>query len=177
MKGDELMVGVLRICGGILLGAVIGLGASGCCTDPVNGERYFCLGEISDAEEARMGAEYAPSFIAQSGGVYPDPALQTTLREIVIDKMAKRSQRPNLCLRVLGQALVVFFDATFLPPMEEWYSGLLPYPYLLVSQFIIIGVSAIVAMDFTRCAGRKKNHLRRDHDGPTEMLDRAGLVE
>ena len=80
-------------------------------------------------------------------------------------------------LRVLGKMLVAFAGAEWLPPMSEWISGLLPYPYLLVSQFIIIGVSAIVAMDFTRGAGRKKNHLRRDHDGPTEMLDRAGLVE
>ncbi|MGE3166663.1 MAG: M48 family metalloprotease [Planctomycetota bacterium] len=68
----------------------------GCCTDLVNGERYFCLGQPSDADEARIGLEYAPNFIAQSGGVYPDPELTQYLEGIVIDKMARRSQRPNL---------------------------------------------------------------------------------
>ena len=56
-------------------------------------------------------------------------------------------------LRVLGQMLVVFAGVEWLPPMSEWMSGLMPYPYLLISQFIIIGVYAKVAMDFTRGAG------------------------
>ena len=37
-------------------------------------------------------------------------------------------------LRVAGQALVAFFDVRFLPPMQAWYSRLMPYPYLLPSQ-------------------------------------------
>lgn len=37
-------------------------------------------------------------------------------------------------LRVAGQALVAFSDVRFLPPMQAWYSGLMPYPYLLPSQ-------------------------------------------
>ena len=69
---------------------------TGCCTDPVNGERYFCLYSVSDAEEAAMGAQYAPDFIAQSGGVYPDSQLQSHLRSIVIDRMARKSHRPDL---------------------------------------------------------------------------------
>ncbi|MFQ5653850.1 MAG: M48 family metalloprotease [Planctomycetota bacterium] len=68
----------------------------GCCTDPVNGERYFCLGEVSDAEEARIGERYAASFIAQSGGIYPDPQLESYLGGIVIEQMANRSHRPHL---------------------------------------------------------------------------------
>jgi hypothetical protein len=39
--------------------------------------------------------------------------------------------------RVLGQALVAVFDSGFLPPMKEWYSGLLPYPILLPIQVMI----------------------------------------
>lgn len=27
------------------------------------------------------------------------------------------------CLRVLGQILVAFAGVTFLPPMEDWFSG------------------------------------------------------
>jgi hypothetical protein len=40
--------------------------------------------------------------------------------------------------RVVGQALVAFLDVRFLPPMKEWYSGLLPYPLLLPVQIAIL---------------------------------------
>ena len=43
-------------------------------------------------------------------------------------------------LRVAGQALVAFFDVGWLPPMEAWYSGLLPYPILLPTQLAILAV-------------------------------------
>jgi uncharacterized protein len=56
-------------------------------------------------------------------------------------------------LRVAGQALVAFFHVEFLPPMQEWYSGLLPYPYLLPSQVIIIALMVKVCDDFTRGSG------------------------
>ena len=56
-------------------------------------------------------------------------------------------------LRVLGQALVAFADVPFLPPMEAWYSGLMPYEYLLPSQIAIIGVMAKICADFSRRAG------------------------
>lgn len=56
-------------------------------------------------------------------------------------------------LRVLGQLLVAFFDAAFLPPMEEWYSGLLPYPILLPIQILILTFQVKVCMDFTRGYG------------------------
>jgi len=42
------------------------------------------------------------------------------------------------CLRVIGQILVAFFNVSFLPPMEEWFSVLLPYPALLTSQILIL---------------------------------------
>jgi len=56
-------------------------------------------------------------------------------------------------LRVLGQALVALFDVRFLPPMEAWYSGLMPYQYLLPSQIVIIAVMAKICVDFTRGRG------------------------
>jgi hypothetical protein len=46
--------------------------------------------------------------------------------------------------RVAGQALVVFAGVTWLPPVESWYSGLLPYPVLLPAQLVILTVQAIV---------------------------------
>jgi hypothetical protein len=56
-------------------------------------------------------------------------------------------------MRVAGQALVAFFDAGFLPPMEDWYSGLMPYQYLLPAQILIIAVLAKICVDFTRRRG------------------------
>lgn len=53
------------------------------------------------------------------------------------------------CLRVIGQILVAFFDVSFLPPMEEWYSGLIPYPYLLMIQILIIILLIKICLDFT----------------------------
>lgn len=57
------------------------------------------------------------------------------------------------CARVLGQILVAFFHFRYLPPMEQWYSGLLPYPFLLVCQFLIIGVFAKICLDINRNTG------------------------
>ncbi|MGH8203934.1 MAG: hypothetical protein ACREST_04945 [Steroidobacteraceae bacterium] len=57
------------------------------------------------------------------------------------------------CLRVAGQALVAFCDVGFLPPMGEWYSGLLPYEYLLPSQLAVIALMAKICVDFTRGYG------------------------
>jgi putative CocE/NonD family hydrolase len=37
--------------------------------------------------------------------------------------------------------------------MEEWYSGLIPYPWLLLSQFLIILLYSKVCIDFTRGQG------------------------
>ena len=56
-------------------------------------------------------------------------------------------------LRVLGQALVVFLDVQFLPPANAWYSGLMPYEYLLPSQLLIIAVMAKICLDFSRQHG------------------------
>src|SRR5690348_9335507 len=56
-------------------------------------------------------------------------------------------------LRVAGQMLVAFAGVTFLPPMEEWYSGLLPYPYLLPTQFVIIFLFGKLCLDLFRGYG------------------------
>lgn len=57
------------------------------------------------------------------------------------------------CLRVLGQVLVMFKRVTFLPAKEEWFSGLMPYPKLLVSQILIILVYGRVCFDLTVGSG------------------------
>lgn len=61
-------------------------------------------------------------------------------------------------LRVLGQLLVVNNLAPSLPPMDDWQSGLLPYPLLLASQLLIIGVLATVCVQFSRGRGYFVRH-------------------
>lgn len=56
-------------------------------------------------------------------------------------------------LRVSGQLLVAAFGVTWLPPMERWYSGLLPYEYLLPSQIVILAGMAKICLDYTRGNG------------------------
>jgi hypothetical protein len=56
-------------------------------------------------------------------------------------------------LRVLGQLLVVAGLAPWLPPMEAWYSGLLPYGPLLVSQGAILALYGKACLDVTRGRG------------------------
>jgi hypothetical protein len=63
-----------------------------------------------------------------------------------------------LCLilfvaRVLGQVYVGLYRPRGLPPWEDWYSGLLPYPWLLASQVLIIMVMTMVAYDHSRGEG------------------------
>ncbi len=55
--------------------------------------------------------------------------------------------------RVGGQVLVAFFGVTWLPPMERWHSGLMPYPVLLASQILIIALMIWICVDFTRGRG------------------------
>ncbi len=40
--------------------------------------------------------------------------------------------------RFAGQIVVVLMQPRWLPPMKDWYSGLMPYRYLLPSQIAII---------------------------------------
>jgi uncharacterized protein len=56
-------------------------------------------------------------------------------------------------LRVVGQLLVFFDAAPWLPPMEEWYSGLVPYRPLLVAQLAIIVLYARAVLDLARGQG------------------------
>jgi hypothetical protein len=56
-------------------------------------------------------------------------------------------------LRVLGQALVAMGWTGFLPPMGEWYSGLIPYPPLLMIQLVILALQAAISRDIWKDAG------------------------
>ena len=56
-------------------------------------------------------------------------------------------------LRVVGQALVAFVGVTVLPPMSEWYSGLLPYRLLLPAQIAILTLQAWISLQLARGHG------------------------
>jgi hypothetical protein len=55
-------------------------------------------------------------------------------------------------LRVLGQALVVFFSVDWLPP-ERWFSGLIRYPILLAIQLVMLAGMVKIAYDIWRGRG------------------------
>jgi hypothetical protein len=46
--------------------------------------------------------------------------------------------------RVVGQVVVVTMAPPWLPPMARWYSGLMPYRYLLPTQVVLL--AAMTAM-------------------------------
>ena len=56
-------------------------------------------------------------------------------------------------LRVAGQVLVALFGPPFLPPMEDWYSGLIPYPILLPIQILILLLMLKINADMARGTG------------------------
>lgn len=58
-----------------------------------------------------------------------------------------------LFARVIGQLVVVLCAPRWLPPMEQWQSGLLPYPILLASQIVVLTFMVLISADFARGAG------------------------
>lgn len=47
-------------------------------------------------------------------------------------------------LRVIGQVEALLLAPPWLPPMHDWYSGLLPYPLLLPAQIAILMLMSVV---------------------------------
>ena len=58
-----------------------------------------------------------------------------------------------LFFRVIGQIVVVIWGPRWLPPMDQWQSGLLPYPVLLAGQAVVMTIMVWIAVDFSRGAG------------------------
>jgi hypothetical protein len=51
-------------------------------------------------------------------------------------------------LRVVGQLEVLLVAPSWLPPMDDWYSGLMPYPVLLPVQIALLMImSALVTRE------------------------------
>jgi hypothetical protein len=56
--------------------------------------------------------------------------------------------------RVIGQIEVLLIAPEWLPEMDAWYSGLLPYPLLLPAQILILMVMSVVAWNRRIRTGR-----------------------
>ena len=76
------------------------------------------------------------------------------------------------CCRVAGQLLVTFVHVQWLPPSEEWYSGLMDYPALVACQLAIICIFAKVCYDFHR----GKGYFIERHSWMGKPLLRFGLL-
>lgn len=55
--------------------------------------------------------------------------------------------------RVVGQIYVGLYQPPMLPVWDEWYSGLLPYPWLLLSQLALLMWMTVLCYDNTRHQG------------------------
>ena len=55
--------------------------------------------------------------------------------------------------RVAGQIVVASRAPRWLPPMEQWQSGLLPYPTLVAGQGIVLTLMIWISADFSRGRG------------------------
>ena len=56
-------------------------------------------------------------------------------------------------LRVAGQVVVVLRAPRWLPAMEHWYSGLMPYRYLLPAQVVLLTLMVLIIFDLYRMDG------------------------
>ena len=54
--------------------------------------------------------------------------------------------------RVVGQILVATSAPAWLPPMARWYSGLMPYRYLLPTQIVFLAVMTAMTIAVDRRA-------------------------
>jgi hypothetical protein len=55
--------------------------------------------------------------------------------------------------RVVGQILAATVRPRWLPPMPRWYSGVMPYRYLLPSQLLIIVLMVAMTVGVARQTG------------------------
>jgi len=55
--------------------------------------------------------------------------------------------------RVAGQLVVATKAPRWLPPMEQWQSGLLPYPVLVAGQAVVLTLMIWISIDFSLGSG------------------------
>ena len=55
--------------------------------------------------------------------------------------------------RILGQALVAYLGVLWLPPMQHWFSGIIPYPLLLIVQSVMLTLMILITGEIWRSEG------------------------
>lgn len=75
------------------------LSLTGCATNPVTGESQLML--VSEAQELRMGAQYAPQIEEQMGGRIANDTLQNYVNSVG-QNVARISHQPNLQFRFVA---------------------------------------------------------------------------
>jgi hypothetical protein len=75
-------------------------------------------------------------------------------------------------LRVAGQLVVVRWAPSWLPPMEQWYSGLLPYPLLLPAQVLLL----VLMGSIVRSVATGRGALGRRRPGLGRVLRALSFV-
>jgi hypothetical protein len=70
--------------------------------------------------------------------------------------------------RVVGQMLAATTRPRWLPPMSRWYSGVMPYRYLLPAQLVIIGLMIAMSVGVSGATGPLG--LRRQQLGMIALL-------
>ena len=56
-------------------------------------------------------------------------------------------------LRVAGQVIVALYSPRWLPSIEHWYSGLMPYRYLLPAQLVLLSLMVVISSHVYRAEG------------------------
>lgn len=74
--------------------------------------------------------------------------------------------------RVLGQVMAGLYAPVWMPPMEAWYSGLIPYPMLLPVQLALLMLMAAITAEQTRHG----SSLYQARPALAECLQRAAYV-
>jgi hypothetical protein len=75
-------------------------------------------------------------------------------------------------VRVIGQLEVYLLSPAWLPPMETWFSGLLPYHLLLPAQIVLLVIMAAMASN----ERLRNGSFATDHPGGASFLRVVALM-
>jgi len=87
------MIKLQRRFAGVCAALAIGLLAAGCSSNPATGGKDVIF--MSQADEKRIGDENHPKILAEFGGAYDDPALQSYVSSLG-ELLAASSELPNI---------------------------------------------------------------------------------
>jgi uncharacterized protein len=75
------------------------------------------------------------------------------MRDLTTVSVLLRLFTALLVSRVLGQLIVAGLAPKWLPPFDQWQSGILPYAWLLAGQAVVLVLMVWISSDFSRGSG------------------------